>query len=121
MNPIGVDENGRGLMGDNVNRSTRRGVGPTGAGRGTDTGTATLDGAGAVDAVEQDPAGAGGRDAAPPETSRLEPRRLGCESTASGSALTTIRGGATSDETSWISQVTDGGMAKEAEPPKKGN
>jgi hypothetical protein len=107
-------------MGDNVNQPTGRGVGPTGAGRGTDTGTA-LDGAGAVDAVERDPAGAGGGDAAPPETSRLEPRRLGCESTASGSALTTIRGGATSDETSWISQVTDGGMAKEAEPPKKGN
>ena len=79
-----------------------------------------MDGAGAVDAVEQDPAGAGGGDAAPPKTSRLEPRRLGCESIASGSALTTVRGGATSDETSWTSQVTDGGMAIEAEPPKIG-
>jgi hypothetical protein len=37
-----------------------RGVGPTGAGRGVDTGTAAADGAGAVDTVEQDPAGAGG-------------------------------------------------------------
>ncbi len=38
----------------------------------------------------------------------------------SGCALTIIRGGAISDETSWTSQVTDGGVAKEADPPKIG-
>ena len=47
-------------MGGNMNRSTGRGVGPTGAGRGADTGTTAADGAGTVNAVEQDPAGAGG-------------------------------------------------------------
>ncbi len=36
------------------------------------------------------------------------------------SAMTFVRGGATSDETSWTSQVTDRGMTKEAEPPKIG-
>ena len=41
--------------------------------------------------------------------------------TVSGrSALTIVRGGAASDETSWASQVTDRGMAKEAEPPTIG-
>ena len=64
----------------------------------------------------------GGGDAAPPETSRLEPRRPGCESAISGSTLTFVRGVgvATSDETSWTSFVTNGGMAIEAEPPKTG-
>ncbi len=52
-------------MGGNMNRSTGRGVGPTGAGREADTGTAAADGLGAVDTVEQDLAGAGGGDAAP--------------------------------------------------------
>ena len=64
-------------MGGNMNRSTGRGVGPTGAGREADTGTAAADRLGAVDTVERDPAGAGGGDAAPRETSRLDPRRLG--------------------------------------------
>jgi hypothetical protein len=62
----------------------------------------------------------GGGAAPAPETSRLEPRRLECESTISGSALTTVRGVAASDETSWTTQVTDGGMAEDAEPPKMG-
>jgi hypothetical protein len=47
-------------MGGNVNQLTGRGVGLTGAGRGADTGTTAADGAGAVDTVERDPAGAGG-------------------------------------------------------------
>jgi hypothetical protein len=54
-----------------------RGVGLTGAGRGADIGTAATDGEGVKDTVEQDPVGAGGGDATTPETSRLEPRRLG--------------------------------------------
>ena len=40
-------------MGGNVNRSTGRGVGPTGAGKGADTGTAAADGAAAVDTCDQ--------------------------------------------------------------------
>ncbi len=48
------------LMAGKVNRSTGRGVGPTGAGRGAGTGTAAADEAGAVDTVERDPAGAEG-------------------------------------------------------------
>ena len=64
-------------MGGNVNQSTGRGVGPTGAGKEADTGTAAADGLGAVDTVERDPAGARGGDTVPRETSRLEPRRLG--------------------------------------------
>ncbi len=47
-------------MGGSLNRSMGRGVGPTGAGRGVDTGTAAADGVGAVDTVERDPTGAGG-------------------------------------------------------------
>ena len=46
-------------MGGNLNQSTGRGVGPTGAGKGADTGTAAADGAAALDTVEQDPARAG--------------------------------------------------------------
>jgi hypothetical protein len=34
--------------------------------------------------------------------------------------LTFVRGVAASDETSWTSRVTDGGMAIEAEPPEIG-
>ncbi len=103
-----------------MNQSTGRGVGSTGAGRGADTGTTATDGAGTVDAVEQDLAGAGGGDVVPPETSRQKPRRLGREETVSGSTLTFVRGVAASDETSWTSQVTDRGMAVEAEPPETG-
>ena len=51
-------------MGGNVNQSTRRGIGPTGAERGSDTGTKATDtgGVGAEDAVGRDPEaeGAGG-------------------------------------------------------------
>ena len=47
-------------MGGYMNQLTGRGVGPTGAGRGADTGTAAAYRVRAVDIVEQDPVGAKG-------------------------------------------------------------
>jgi hypothetical protein len=69
----------------------------------TSESAASLSWAGVVDAVERDKAGAGGGDTAPPETSRLEQKRLGCELTASGSALPTVKGVVARDESSWTS------------------
>ena len=90
--------------------------------RGADTCTTAAYGAGAVDTVEGDTAGAGVGNPALPETSQLEPMRSGRKSTISGgSALTFVRGGATSNETSWTSQQeTDGRIANKSKPPKIG-